>query len=102
MRAQFIPGLLLALVANVVWAGDIEAGKLKAASCAACHGPQGKSSIPGFPHLAGQKAAYLVASLENFKSGERIGPIMGPIAKPLSDTDIGDLAAFYSSLGQCK
>jgi cytochrome c553 len=43
-----------------------------------------------------------VASLENFKSGERIGPVMGPMVKPLSDTDISDLAAFYSSLGQCK
>jgi len=102
MRSQFIPGLLLALAANVVWAGDIEAGKSKAVSCAACHGPQGKSSIPGYPHLAGQKAAYLVANLNSFKSGERVNPIMGPMAKPLSDTDISDLAAFFSSLQRCK
>ena len=102
MRAQFIPGLLLALVANVVWAGDIEAGKSKAASCVACHGPQGISSIPGYPHLAGQKAAYLVAILKSFKSGESVSPIMGAMAKPLSDTDINDLAAFYSSLKPCK
>ncbi len=102
MIFQFVLALLLVSVASVALAGDIEAGKLKAASCAACHGPQGKSSIPGFPHLAGQKAAYLVASLENFKSGERIGPIMGPLAKPLSDTDISDLAAFFSSLQRCR
>jgi len=102
MRAQFIPGLLLALVANVVWAGDIEAGKSKAASCVACHGPQGISSIPGYPHLAGQKAAYLEAVLKSYKSGERANPIMGAMAKPLSDTDISDLAAFYYSLQPCK
>ena len=102
MIFQFIRALLLVSAASVVWAGDIEAGKLKAASCVACHGPQGKSSIPGYPHLAGQKAAYLVATLKSYKSGERVSPIMGPLAKPLSDTDISDLAAFFSSLQRCK
>ena len=82
--------------------GDIEAGKSKAASCAGCHGPQGVETIPGYPHLAGQKAGYLVASLKGFRNGDRASPIMGPMAKPLSDQDINDLAAFYSSLDQCK
>ena len=102
MIFKIILALLLVSAASVVWAGNIEAGKLKAASCATCHGLQGKSSIPGYPHLAGQKAAYLVATLKNFKSGELVSPIMGLFAKPLSDTDISDLAAFYSSLQRCK
>ncbi len=99
---RFIFGLLLALTTEVIWAGDIEAGESKAASCAGCHGSQGVSSIPGFPHLAGQKAGYLVASLKRFKSADTISPVMGPLAKSLSDEDISDLAAFYSSLDRCK
>ncbi len=102
MIFQFILALLLVSAASVVSAGDIEAGKSKAASCVACHGSQGKSSIPGYPHLAGQKAEYLVAKLKSFKSGEWVSPIMGPMAKPLSDTDISDLAAYFSSMQPCK
>jgi cytochrome c553 len=102
MRSQFILSLLLAFVASGAWAGDIQAGKSKAASCAGCHGPQGISIIPGYPHLAGQKAGYLVASLKSFRSGDRANPIMGPMAQPLSDQDIDDLAAFYSGLEQCQ
>jgi cytochrome c553 len=102
MRSQFVLSLLLAFAANGAWAGDIQAGKSKAATCAGCHGPQGVSTIPGYPHLAGQKAGYLVASLKGFRNGDRANPVMGPMAKPLSDQDIDDLAAFYSSLDQCK
>ncbi len=101
MRSHFILSFSLLFLASGASAGDIQAGKSKAASCAGCHGPQGVSTIPGYPHLAGQKAGYLVASLEDFRSGDRVNPIMGPMAKPLSDQDIGDLAAFYSSLEKC-
>ena len=83
MRSQFILSLLLACIANVAWAGDIEAGKSKAASCAGCHGSQGVSNIPGYPYLAGQKEGYLVASLKSFRSGDRANPIMSPMAQPL-------------------
>lgn len=102
MRFYFVFGLLLALTTEVIWAGDIEAGKSKAASCAGCHGPQGVSSISGYPHLAGQKAGYLVASLKRFKNADTMSPVMGPMAKSLSEEDISDLAAFYSSLDRCK
>lgn len=102
MKYQFIPGILLAFTTQVTWAADIEAGKVKAASCMACHGIVGIASIPGYPHLAGQKAAYLVTSLKSFKSGKRTNPIMSPMAAPLSDNDIADLAAFFASLDQCK
>ncbi|WP_336884824.1 c-type cytochrome, partial [Reinekea blandensis] len=38
------------------FAADIEAGKAKAATCAACHGQNGISMVPMYPNLAGQKA----------------------------------------------
>ncbi len=86
---------------GAVAAGDPEAGKAKAGICAACHGPAGKASIPGYPHIAGQNKEYLANALKAFRSGERKGgfaALMSPMAAPLSDQDIEDLAAYFSTL----
>ncbi|HXH03723.1 MAG TPA: cytochrome c [Candidatus Competibacteraceae bacterium] len=90
-------GLGLGLGAPAL-AGDPAAGKAKAAACAACHGPEGVSPNPEWPNLAGQKEKYLINQLKAFKSGTRSNPMMSPMATPLSDTDIEDLAAYFSSL----
>ncbi|MFM5760483.1 c-type cytochrome [Aeromonas hydrophila] len=79
-------------------AADVEAGKAKAAVCAACHGVEGKALIPSYPHLAGQNAAYLVKQLKAFKDGSRKEPLMVPFMAPLTDADMENLAAYYSSL----
>ena len=79
-------------------AADIEAGKAKAAVCAACHGVEGKAMIPNYPHLAGQNAAYLVKQLKAFKDGTRKEPLMDPFMAPLTGADIDNLAAFYACL----
>ncbi len=79
-------------------AGDAAAGKAKSAVCAGCHGANGVSAAPIYPNLAGQKEAYLVAQLKAFRDGTRANAIMAPMAKPLSDADIDNLAAYYSSL----
>ena len=79
-------------------AGDIEAGKKKAAEvCAACHGPDGNSPVPDFPKLAGQHADYMVATLKKYKNGKRANPIMMGMAATLSDEDILNVAAYYAS-----
>lgn len=89
----------LALPATQVFAaGDVAAGKAKAALCAACHGTNGISTADMYPNLAGQKEAYLVAQLKAFKSGARANPIMQPMAQQLSDDDINNVAAYFSSL----
>ncbi len=80
-------------------AGDAAAGKTKAATCGACHGMNGISPNDLWPNLAGQKAGYLVAQMKAFRDGQRKNPMMAPMAAGLSDADIADLAAFYSSLG---
>lgn len=46
---------------------DVEAGRAKSASCVACHGAQGKVSVPMYPNLAGQNAMYLEQSLKAYK-----------------------------------
>lgn len=78
-------------------AGDAQAGQQKAATCAACHGSDGNSISPTFPKLAGQSAAYIAKELHDFKSGTRQNAIMQAMAAGLTDQDILDLAAWYSS-----
>ncbi|OQW94145.1 MAG: cytochrome c4 [Beggiatoa sp. IS2] len=77
--------------------GNAEAGKAKATVCAGCHGADGNSSNPMWPKLAGQHANYLVGQLQKFKAGDRQEPSMSPMAKPLSDQEMADFAAYFSS-----
>ena len=81
-------------------AADATAGKAKAAACAGCHDPDGMSFIPTYPNLKGQKAAYLLKQLKDFKSGFRKGPIMSSQVAALSDTDMANIAAYYESLAK--
>ena len=90
--------LLLLISSSVQAAGDAEAGKAKTATCVACHGPAGVSVNPLWPSLAGQKDQYLIKQMKAFRDGGRPDPMMSPMAKPLSDQDIEDLAAYYSQL----
>ena len=86
------------VISNITFGeGAAEAGKTKAATCAACHGPDGNSTTPEWPKLAGQHGAYLAKQLKDFKSGVRKNPVMSPMASPLGDQDIEDLSAFYSA-----
>jgi cytochrome c553 len=99
MKKLMTAAAVMALISAPAFAaGDAEAGKAKSAVCAACHGAEGVSAMDIYPNLAGQKAAYLVKQLKAFKAGERNDPIMAPMAMPLSDQDMEDLAAYYASL----
>jgi cytochrome c553 len=72
-------------------------GATKAAVCAACHGPNGNSTNPDWPRLAGQSAVYIAGQLRLFRSGARPNPVMIPMATSLSDQDIADLAVYYEA-----
>lgn len=66
--------------------------------CAACHGAHGESAGPDFPKLAGQPADYLEHSLQNYKGGvKRKNAIMMGMAVGLTEQDMADLAAWFSS-----
>jgi cytochrome c553 len=89
--------LLLAASAPTL-AGDADEGKKKSQPCAACHGPEGNTPTgPDFPRLGGQHYDYLVKTLQAYKSGARKNPVMNPLAANLTQRDIEDLAAFFSS-----
>ncbi|MCJ8319512.1 MAG: cytochrome c4 [Colwellia sp.] len=90
-------GLSLGSMQTAVAQGDADAGKAKSAVCAACHGSTGTSAIPMYPDLAGQKEAYIVKQLKAFKDGSRTDPTMAPMAAGLSEADMNDLAAYFSS-----
>jgi cytochrome c553 len=78
-------------------AGNPEAGEEKAALCAGCHGDDGNAAAPIFPKLAGQHASFLIKQLHDFRSQKRVEPTMNAMAEPLTDEDVLDLAAFYTS-----
>ena len=98
MTNKLISGLVLMLLPlTLTAAGNIEAGKQKAATCAVCHGPDGNSNNPSWPNLAGQHAEYIKKQLEDYRAGRRKSDQMAPLAMILSDQDIADLAAYYAA-----
>lgn len=78
-------------------AADPEAGQSKAAQCAACHGSDGNSVVGQWPKLAGQHADYIARQTRMVRDGERSVPEMEPLVAGLSDEDIADIAAYYST-----
>jgi len=100
--------LLLAVLASAFAAsasaaegGDAQAGQNKAAMCKGCHGIDGyRMAYPEVyhvPRLGGQHPAYIVKALQGYKSGNRKSDTMRAIAVSLSEKDMADLAAYYSS-----
>ena len=81
----------------VLAGGDPVAGAKVAERCQACHGPDGNGPSPLFPRLAGQYADYLLKTLEDYRSGERVNEVMKAFAMQLSDEEMEDVSAFYES-----
>ena len=77
--------------------GNAEAGKAKAETCKACHGEAGTSVSPDFPKIGGQHADYLATALRHYKLGKRKNPIMAGQVANLSEKDMLDLAAWFST-----
>ncbi|EDN68003.1 Cytochrome c, class I [Beggiatoa sp. PS] len=91
-------GSSTAFAASTDLKGDIAAGQAKSALCIACHGPNGQGSPnPLWPKLAGQHASYIVQQLNNFKAQDRQEPTMSPMAAPLTEQEVHNLAAYFES-----
>lgn len=65
--------------------------------CAACHGTTGHASMPGVPHLAGQRLDYLREALKQYRDGRRKVPVMRSAIGPVSDAELDALARWYSA-----
>jgi cytochrome c553 len=91
--------LTLGTTAPALAAGDAANGKVLSYTCLGCHGIQNyKNVYPTYsvPELYGQHAAYLVAALKEYRSGDRSHATMHMQAASLSDQDIDDIAAFFA------
>src|SRR5205085_4033328 len=77
--------------------GKIADGAARSVVCSACHGPNGNSTNPEWPRLAGQSAVYIAEQLRLFRTGVRDNPVMQPQAAALSDKDIDDLAVYFEA-----
>ena len=97
-RAAGAAAALLLAGGGPAWAQDAAAGRAKAQACTVCHGPKGISTAPDAPNIAGQPAIYLSAQLRAYRSGARKHEVMAVMAKPLTDDDIQNLAAWYASI----
>ncbi len=82
--------------AGAAAAADREAGGRKAVVCAACHGEAGNSTNPAVPSIAGQPEKFIATALFMFRAGSRQDPQMTPLAKPLSNAEMNDLAAYFA------
>jgi cytochrome c553 len=97
-------------VSQVVWTpdvlqilarADVQRGRAKVQElCFTCHGETGVSSLPDFPHLAGQSGAAIYKQLFDYRTGSRTNPIMDGLAKALDEPSIADVAAYYAGQPQ--
>src|SRR5215467_11427654 len=94
-------------VSRVVWTpdvlkilarADVAKGKAKVQEvCIACHGENGVSVAPEFPHLAGQSGAAIYKQLHDYRTGSRTHQQMTEIAKALDEATLADVAAYYAA-----
>ena len=87
-------------VSDKVLSGDPEAGKARyAQNCGNCHGPGGMG-LASYPRISGKEIPYLTDRLKTYRAGTKVGPnsdLMIMMAKPLSDLEIDNLAAYLAS-----
>jgi len=79
--------------------GDAKHGKAISYTCLGCHGIEGyKNAYPMYsvPKLEGQHPEYLIAALQEYRSGDRAHLTMHAQASTLSDQDIADIAAYFA------
>jgi cytochrome c553 len=84
--------------ANAATAAKAEYGQRFASLCAACHGANGRSDVPGTPALAGQHGFYAITQLFLFREGRRDNPAMTAVAKTLTDNDLRGFSDFIDTL----
>jgi len=89
--------MLMLLTLQARAEGDSKAGQKDAAVCAACHGMDGNSVVAQWPKLAGQHPGYLLRQLKLIRGGARPVPEMAPIVANLTDQQLEDLAAYFST-----
>ena len=97
LTVALVPVATAESATNNAYVGNADQGKVKSATCSACHGSDGNSGAADFPKLAGQHASYLASTLKAYRDGSRENAIMAGLAAVLSEEDIADLSVYYST-----
>jgi cytochrome c553 len=72
--------------------------KQATATCAGCHGEDGNATVAGIPSLAGQHATYIMLAIKSYLDGSRNVPMMQALVKPLSPSNIEDIAYYFAAM----
>ena len=96
IRAATIAALLC--LSGIASAGDPYAGEVKAQTCLTCHGKGDVTTGAATPIISGQYSDYIAQAMRDYKTGVRNNPVMASFVASLSETDIRDLAAYYSQM----
>jgi cytochrome c553 len=96
-RPLLIFVLSLLTLTTAYAAGDIQRGKEKSVTCAACHGQDGNSINPEWPSLAGQHEKYFLLALTSFQDTSRQNILMASQATGLDEQTMKDLGAYYAA-----
>ena len=78
-------------------AQDNAAAPSLAATCANCHGPEGRSATKEVASLAGLPRDYIVSTMKAFQEGRRPATVMQQIAKGYSDEQLALIAEYFSA-----
>jgi cytochrome c553 len=97
VRLRFALAAAAAMLPPAAAAQDSEAGRNLAASCAICHGTDGRSVSPELPSLAGLPRERIVLRMQEFRDGRREATVMHQIAKAYDDRQIERLAAYFAA-----
>ncbi len=93
---RWLPCLLALVAGFATQAQSVDAVPAKAAVCAACHGPEGRSTQPAYPILAGQSARYIYLELRDFQEGRRSDPLMTPMVAGMTRDEMHELADYFA------
>ena len=97
MRIRFALAAALSLAPFAAFPQDAAPGRNLAASCAICHGTEGRSATREAIALAGLPREHLVEQMKAFRDGKRPATVMHQIAKGYNDAQIGLLADYFAA-----
>jgi len=73
-------------------------GAAMAATCAGCHGTDGKLATVEMVPLAGMAEAGFVRAMQDFRSGKRQSTLMGHVARGFTDSEVRAMARYFASV----